>query len=229
MNRKILLSALAAVSAAVLVVPATASAYIPLHLEPMAANTLVPVTTPAGAPAPFLSALNTNGGATSTVICNSVTGNATFDAGGTTGTLNLTFGGSCNTGGVSCRSTAPNEPAGNIQTTTLPFELVTLPGKLPGVLVTPNADGSFAHILCAIVAFTVTGNGVIGTIENVKCDETKATADVSFEQASHGIQKHTKVEGTETIYSLKKGAEHAAQVATARLTFANPIPKLVCT
>jgi hypothetical protein len=229
MNKKIMLLALGAVGVVLLALPAIASALIPLHLNPMAQGTVVPVTTPAGAPAPLWSALNTSSGATSTTTCNSVNGAAAFNAGGTSGILNLTFGPNCTFGGASCRSTNPNEAAGNIATTALPFDLVTLPGQKPGMLVTPNADGSFAHILCSIIAYTVTGNGFLGTIENVNCNDTKATADVAFEQTSHGIQRHTKVEGTETVYALKKGTEDTALIATVRLTFPGTAPQLVCT
>ena len=231
MNKKIMLLALGAVSAVVLALPAMASALIPLHINPMAQGTVVPVTTPAGAPKPFLSSLNTSNNSTSRITCDSVTGTATFNAGGTTGTLNLTFGPNCNANppGVACRSTSPNETAGNIATTGLPFHLVTLPGKAPGVLVTPSGDGSFAHIICSILAFTVTGNGVIGRIENPECGKSSTTADVVFEQSAEGIQKHTTVEGTPDHWSLKKGTEHAAQNATARLTFPAPARELVCT
>jgi hypothetical protein len=220
MNKKIMLLALAAVSAGVLALPAMASALTPLHLNPTPSGTK---TIDNGTFAPTLS---TSGG--TTVVCDSVTGSATFNAGGTTGTMSLKFGPNCRVGFIGCNSTG--ETGGNIATTALPFDLVTLPGESPGVLVTPNAGGTgnhFATFSCFGVQTVVSGNGVIGTIEN-QCGETSQEAKINFNALEHGVQEHTTVEGTETEYDLKKGAETAAQDATGTVTFKENI-KLECT
>lgn len=223
MKKKTMLLALAAVSAAMLALPAMASALEPLHLNP----------TPKGAKEIHggVGVLSTTGG--TTITCNTVGGSATFNAGGTTGTMELTFTGDCRESifNTTCRSTG--QVNGTITTTELPFDLVTLNGTEegvtpPGVLVTPNASGAFAHVICAggLVTFTVDGNGVIGTIEQ-KCDETSERADIDFNATKHGQQEHKTVKGTETEYDLTKDGETAAQDATGTVTFKENI-KLEC-
>jgi opacity protein-like surface antigen len=236
MTKKIMLLALAAVSAAVFALPATASAADePLHLEPA----------PAGA-----QTIDSNGIARlgsedgTTITCNGFSGTATFDEtgaiGGTTGKMDLTFGPDCTENKLGTRCTSANHPsgAGNISTTTLPFHLVTLPGSLPGVLVTPNAGGSgnhFATFTCAggLVTVNVTGNGVIGTITSPGCNGTDDEATIKFESTAHGKQKHLTIAGTETDYTLQKGSEMSAQDAHGTITLkegGTPVlSKLVCT
>jgi hypothetical protein len=208
MSKKIMLLSLAAVSAAMFALPATASALTSLHLNP----------TPAGVqtiddtgPDPRLS---TVGG--TTVICDSFHGWAEFDEGGTTGVMQLTFGPNCRTGFVSC--TGHPHPTGNITTTELPFHLATLASGDPGVLVTPGANNHFASFTCFGVNTVVTGNGVLGEIEFPECGEVSNKADIDFNATAHGVQQHTKLAGTATEYGLKKGAENAAQDATGTLT-----------
>lgn len=221
--KKMILLALAAVSAVVLALPAMASAMIPLHLNP----------TPAGSKTidgVGSAVLSTSGGTTTT--CTGFGGSASFEAGGTTGTMNLTFTG-CKESvfGTSCNSSGA--ASGTIVTTSLPFHLATLAGKSPGVLVTPNAGGAgnhFATFTCAggLVTVNVTGNGVLGTITAPACGTSSATATIKFEQSANGVQKHKTLEGTATEYSLMKGAETAAQSAHGTLTLGSE-SQLVCT
>jgi hypothetical protein len=221
MSKKIMLLALAAVSAAVFVLPATASALVPLHLNP----------TPSGAKTiddtglvnPTLSLHDET-----TIECDSFHGTANFNAGGTTGSISLTFGPNCHVVGLGVSCTSTGETSGNIATLSLPFDLVTLPNNFPGVLVTPNAAAArFATFSCFGIQTIVSGNGVIGTIEN-ECGETSEEADILFDIVDHGTQKHTTVAGTETTYDLKKGTVTAAQEATGTITFKENI-KLECT
>jgi hypothetical protein len=212
MNKKIMLLALAAVSAAMLALPAMASALTPLHLNP----------TPVGAKAiddiganPTLS---TTGG--TTVECGTFNGSATFNAGGTTGSMQLTFTEDCHlVGGGTCNSGSNTN--GTITTTTLPFDLATLANNKPGVLVTSNS-GHFATFVCTLFGFPVTtkveGNGVIGTITAPACGAKSTSATIDFNATAHGVQEHTTVAGTATVYRLKKGEENAAQDATGKLT-----------
>jgi hypothetical protein len=226
MSKKLMLFALAAVSAALFAMPALASAEdIPLHLNP----------TPAGAQAiddvganPTLS---TTGG--STIECNTFSGSATFEAGGTTGSMDLDFSGSCHdvSTGASCNS--PGAAAGTIATTTLPFHLVTLANNKPGVLVTPNSTtNTFAHIECAFgfVKFTVNGNGVIGTITSPGCGTPSTSATIDFNATAHGVQEHTTVAGTTTEYTLVRSdiGQTAALDETGKLTLTGE-SKLECT
>lgn len=228
-----MLLGLAAVSAAVLALPSVASAELTsLHLSP----------TPKGAQpvdSNGIARLSTTNG--TTVSCAGFSGSATFEGNGTTGTLSLTFGGDC-TGPFG--STCTNEGAADsIVTTTLPFHLVTLPPakagdpNVPGVLVTPGANEHFATFTCTVLGFPVVtevkGNGVIGTITAPSCGGVDDEATLKFEATSHGVQKHTKVADTETVYTLKKGSETAAQEAHGTLTLkenGNPFnSELVCT
>lgn len=222
MNKKIMLLALA-VSAAVLALPAMASASIPLHLNPTPTGVKTIDSNPLVKPK-----LSTTGG--TTVECDSFKGEATFETGGTTGNMNLTFGPNCKVVGLGVSCTSAGETTGNIATTSLPFHLVTLANLKPGVLVTPNAGGAgnhFATFTCFGIKTEVTGNGVIGTIEN-SCGETSEEAKIDFKATAHGQQEHKTVAGTETEYDLKKGAETAAQEATGIVTFKEKI-ELVCT
>ena len=220
MSKKIMLLALAAVSAAVFVLPATASALVPLHLTPTPEGPQTIDDT--GATAPTLS---TAGG--TTVVCDEFHGNAEFEPGGTTGTMNLTFGPNCRVGGfISC--TSAGEPTGNIATTALPFHLATLASGDPGVLVTPGANNHFATFTCFGVNTVVTGNGVLGEIEFPDCGNISDEADIDFNATAHGAQQHTKLAGTATEYRLKKGTENAAQDATGTLTLDEEV-ELDCT
>lgn len=220
MNKKIMLLALAAVSATLFALPAMASALEPLHLSP----------TPSGVKTVDDTGedpkLSTVGG--TTITCDSFSGTATFNEGGTTGSLHLKFGPNCRTFGIPCNSAGLT--GGNITTTTLPFHLVTLANSKPGVLVTPNnspTNEHFATFSCFGVQSVVKGNGVIGTIEQ-ECGTLSNKADINFNAPEHGVQEHKTVAGTETEYDLRKGEETAAQDATGTVTFNENI-KLECT
>jgi len=224
MSKKIML-ALAAVSAAVFAMPAVASAEdLPLHLNP----------TPAGAQTiddvganPTLSA---TGG--SKFECGTFSATAMFEAGGTTGHMNLKFGVAgaedCKSSSFTCNSTGA--AAGIIETTELPFHLVKLANEKPGILVTPNPSGSFAHIECAggLIKYTIGGNGLIGTFTEPACEGTSNMATIDFNATATGVQEHKKVAGTETEYTLKKGTENTALDATGTLTLSGN-SKLECT
>ncbi|HEX7280064.1 MAG TPA: hypothetical protein VF255_10625 [Solirubrobacterales bacterium] len=213
MNNKIRLLVLTAVSAAVLALPTTASALESLHLEP----------TPVGAkPVHGVGEVWFSLSEGSTLGCKNVTGSATFSPGGTTGTLSLKFGG-CNSG-LTC--TTPGEATGNIATTVLPFDLVTLPGGKPGVLVTSNS-GHFASFKCGFFySFNLTG-GLIGTVTPL-CAYTTNDSTVTFTQSGSGVQAHTKVSGTDNIYALSTGSVTLAMSMHWTLTFGQQTT-LVCT
>lgn len=108
---------------------------------------------------------------------------------------------------------------GSIETTALPFDLVTLPSEEPGMLVTPSSDGSFAHVECAggLVKFTVGGNGFVGTVAT-ECGEPSEATTIDFNATEHGVQEHTELASTETSYQLKKGENNAALDMTVDIT-----------
>jgi hypothetical protein len=205
MKNKMIMLALAAVSAALFALPAVASA-TPWHLE----KVNIPI---AGA---------VNGGATSlstgngeTISCTNVNGNIVYEN-STTGELNLTFHGCKGPLGVTC--TTSGQPSGTIVTTVLRFHNVMLPNGQPGILVTPNAATEiFAHFNCLFVTVTVSGTGVLGKITSPACDTTAAKATVDFNATAHGVQELTEFTGTK--YTLKRGEAIAAQDAIAEVTF----------
>jgi hypothetical protein len=223
MSKKITLLALAAISAAVFALPATASAFVPLHLNPApaGAQTIDDVT-------PGNPTLTTAG---STIECETFTGSATFDnSGGTTGKMSLKFSGNCKESVFNSSCHSPGAPNGTIETTTLPFHLVTTKETKPGVLVTPSTDGSFAHVECfgTFVKFTVGGNGLVGTITSPGCGGKSTSATIDFNAPEPGVQEHTTVHSTSTVYRLEKEGENAAQDAIGKLTLTNE-PTLECT
>jgi len=205
MSKKIMLLALAVASMAAFALPSMAMAEdIPLHLVPK----------PEGAKSITGGAaeLSTVGG---TVVTSKKTdGTATFET-STTGTIELTFTESSSFG-FPC--TSAGQSSGTVTTATQPFHLVTLPGKVPGILITPPANGVFAEFTCAgFLTAVVKGNGIIGTITAPACGASSTTSTSKFEKSATGVQKHKKVEGTETEYhltsSINGGAfQEAAQV-----------------
>jgi len=226
MNKKILLLALAAVSAAAFVLPATAMAVeedVPLHVVPAPA-----AATPISSET--LTTLSVASGLT--IQCKKgVTGSATWEN-GTTGSLQLTFR-ECTGLGFPCKGLSPVEAAPNITTTVLPFHLLTAEhpttgAKIPAVLITPGAGGHFATFECAGFTFKVTGAGIIGRIEFPECGKKAHTANVIFEITKHGEQTYRTAVGTKTEYDLLSNGETAGQTGTGTITFAGE-PELNCT
>ena len=74
----------------------------------------------------------------------------------------------------------------------------------------------------------VSVNGVIGKITSPGCNGASKEPTIDFNATAHGTQEYTKVAGTETVYTLQKGAENAAQDAIGKVTLSNT-PTLVCT
>lgn len=219
MSKKMILLALAAVSAAMFALPAVASA-TPNHLN---ATSTFTVHGPEGN-------LSTTDG--KTVTCTTTTGSGNFST-TTGGSLNLIFHG-CSTVvlgfKVSCTSTEPaGGTSGTIKTTTLGFDLITPDAGGNGILVTPPASAAFAHFACAGVNFTVEGNGIIGTLLSPACNASSTTATVDFNRAAgiqHGHQEHRLYTGTS--YDLTSGGSTAAMDTHATITF--PAARtLVCT
>lgn len=199
MGKTTMLVALAMINAAILAMPTTASALVPLHLNP----TPVGTQTIDGSGEVLLSSANGN-----TFTCDSVHGSSTLNTGGTTGTMTLTY--------TNCRVPLFGTKC-NVTTTALPFHLVTLAGEKPGVLVTTN-NGHFANFSCLSFLFEVKGTGMIGTIES-GCGYTSESVKIVFNRLSSGVQEHSKVSGTETSYTLKSGSWTFALDMTLTLTF----------
>lgn len=216
MNKKIMLLALAVASVAAYALPAMAMAEdVPLHVTPK----------------PTVASSLKGGAATlqavsgSKLVAKELTGTVSWES-STTGKATLTlkndvtesiFGSSC----------------GEIKTTELQLHLVTLPGKVPGVLITTNA-GHFATFTCAgFITYVIRGNGIIGRITSPACGAESSTMVIKFEQVN-GVQSQKTVEGTETEYfletSVNGGAfEQAGLTAEGTITFPEGKKKLECT
>ena len=211
MSKKLMLLSLAAVSAAVLALPAAASAQT-WHLNEAGAFTITGGT----------GNLSTTSG--TTIHCGSVTGSGNYET-TTTGTMTLVFGPTCALGTTHCES--PGAATGVIETTALPFHNVMVTTNTPGVLVTPNATGAFAHFNCGFLSFTVSGNGVLGDVEK-ECGSKSVEAGVEFKATGHGVQEHTLYTGT--TYRLTTAGFNAAQNTTGTIKFTNGLNRTIeCT
>ncbi len=140
------------------------------------------------------------------ITCETTGGTGTFSS-ETTGTVQFTFHGCKDTTiGSECQS--PGQPEGTIVTTELTFHTVTLtPGtNTPGVLITPNADGVFAHFECPTLGLgeiTVDGDGILGHV-NAPYNEKVGKATVHF-GVSGGHQQYTEYDdstGPHTVNGL---------------------------
>lgn len=220
MNKKIMLLALAAVSAAMVALPAAASA-TPAHISQIDTFT---VTGGAG------QLTRTDG---THVSCSGVGGSGSFET-TTTGKVSLTFTGCKNNLGFNC-TTSP-DTAGTITANNLPFHLITLPeaGGMPkkgGVLITPDPNQPevtpgkrrFAQFACFGVTVTVFGNGIIGTLDP-GCGASATSWELTFESSSTGHQ--TDQSWTGVTYALEssigEGSHETSSIdnITSKINFA---------
>jgi hypothetical protein len=224
MSKKIILLALAAVSAVIFALPAAASALTPLHVVPKPEGTK---TAHGGA--------GVLRGSFGTVSCKSSTGAVTYTT-TTTGTLTQTFK-ECSGFGAPC--TTKGQASGVIVTTTLEFHLATVKDITtgatgPGVLVTPGKDASgnphFATFECLGITFVVRGTGLIGTITNVACGASSSEPNLVFSPSAAGsnVQTHKRVVGTETDYNLTTNGGESSEEASGVVTLGTAA-KLECT
>jgi hypothetical protein len=219
MSKKMMLLALAAVSAAAMALPAVASAGT-WHLEPAQNGTVAGGNTE----------LKSSG---VTITCTSVSGTSAFDAGSTTtGTISLTFHACKNLAGFHCQTAG--DPTGTITALSLPFHLVALEAtNTPGILITPNAArANFAAFECAGIPVVVGGNGVLGALTSPACGGESTEAKFNF-ALTGAAQQWTQVTTTGTVYGLTSkvggaAANPATQTGSATVTAANK-SKVNCT
>ncbi len=219
MNKKTMLLALAAVSAAMFALPALASAGT-WHMEPPSDFTIA-----GGA----VTLKTTSGAVTS---CTSSLGTGSYDAGSsTTGKISITFHGCTGTFGSHC--TTVGQPTGTIAAGPLPFHNILLEPKAggggakeAGILVTPlgvdnnptAGDGFFTSFVCLGATLNVRGNGVIGTVEQ-PCGTKTKKVDIDFTESQAGHQKWTQITTSGTIYDLKAvAASHQTASLVTTLT-----------
>lgn len=212
MSKKIMLLALSAISAALFVLPAMAMAEdVPLHVVPKPA-----VATAVSGGAATLSVVNGN-----TVTCKELTGSETWET-STTGTFHLIFKNDCTAHVGSITASCSEITSHGI------FHLVTLPGKIPGILLTPTPGGNFASFTCGgIFSFTVAGNGIVGKITSPACGASSTTSTSAFE-GTNGVQAQKEVEGTTEKYHLTSNGEEAAEQGSGVTNLINST-KLECT
>jgi hypothetical protein len=207
MNKKMMLLALAAVSAAMFALPAVASAGAP---EVECGGVVCGNFTAHGGTGTLAS---TNGLA---VECTGNTAEGKYET-KTTGSIKLVFTG-CRDEifNVPCSNTATS---GKIETTVLSFHSIyTTDNKTtPGTLVTPNGT-HFATFTCGF-KFEVTGNGIIGSLTSPACGKASKSYTLSFTQASKGHQTHKQITGTGTIYDLNTNGSTSSQVSVGTVTF----------
>jgi hypothetical protein len=214
MAKKAKLLGLAVVSAAMLAVPAFASAQT-AHID-VAENFTI---TGGGY------TLSETGGLT--VTGTSISGSGTF-TNTTTGTMTLKFTGVTESiFGTKCGSTAQGhtESSGVVTTTELTFHLIMLGTNKEGILITPNAaTGVFYHTRCLGIEKTMTGSGLIGTITSPGCGVASKTATVSFRKSSNGHQEHKLYTGVTYDLHTNSSGNPTASIdipGNVTLTFAN--------
>jgi hypothetical protein len=221
MNKKIMLLALALVSAALFAMPAMASA-AENHIEGATGKAFTG-TGPEGS-------LEASG--EPTIKCTSTTSTGSFTS-ETTGNVSLTFE-TCSATilGVSLHCRTSTEATGVIKVANV-FHLITISTiAKPGILVTPP----FPTIICgegfSERKIQVGGTGVIGTVTSPACGASSASGSVSY-TSSGGSQEHKLFTGT--TYDLTNTTEGGSAVTagingSATMSFTDGVSrKLVCT
>jgi hypothetical protein len=230
MKHKMMLLALAVVSAAVFALPAMASA---AEWDIDSESGALPTFTSSGG----VAKLTANGfGAFLPIECTTNKGSGKYTT-QTTGTVEFTFEG-CHQGEPKC--TTAGQASGVITTTEMVFHNIMIDntaqvaGGTPGLLITPNA-AHFATFVCNGGTYTVGGNGIIGDISSPKCGGAfSKTSTVSFQAVSSGVQKYMQEEtgatnATKYDLSVKSplGTFTSAEEASGTVTF-NQGTKMTC-
>jgi hypothetical protein len=224
MKNKMMLLALAAISAVMLVVPAVASAGEPqVDSKLLNEGKALSFTSKGG-----FSELRATG--EPSIACTSNEGTGKYNT-KTTGEFELTFKG-CTTSffgfPVECHSTGQANNVITTGTSVFHNTYLTDAKTTPGILVTPPTGGVFTTITCAgLSSIAVGGNGIIGHLESPKCGGSSTTGTLNF-QATGSSQTYKKVTATGTEYSLKAttsggSAVAAGEVAEGTVTFAESI------
>ena len=214
MSRKTILLALAAVSAAMLALPALASAQS-WHLD---STTSFSVAGSGG------TLTTTEGG---TVSCTSLTGSGTFST-TTGGSISLISHGCTGPFGFGCNS--PGQGSGTIAVSaTFDAIMVTSSAseKKAGVLFTPTESAEptsglkqFTEFSCLGISLKLFGKGVIATVSSPACGESTTKVTAVFASSSNGHQDDKTYTGnTFDMQSNLSGSHPTSSVdATATVT-----------
>lgn len=221
MSKKIMLLALAVVSAAMFAVPAVAAAG-----EWTLDNATGKTFTIAKNTNPVLRSANGD-----TITCTGLTGSGSYTT-NTTGTVSLDFTGCTeNTFGFSCQS---GTTSGTIAVSSKTFHNVIIgsagapDNSTPiGILVTGGT--SFTTFSCAsLFTATVTGN-VIGEVENPNCNVAGTSYALNFAPATAGgtVQKYKQITTTGSEFKLFTdifgGTFESSQEGTGTITMSGPV------
>jgi hypothetical protein len=227
MKHKLMMLALAAVSAALFALPAVASA---AEWDIDSETGALPTFTSKGGAAKLTSS---GFGAFLPVECTANTGSGKYTT-QTTSSVTLTFTG-CTQAGNTC--TTSGQASGTIKTTELVSHNIMIEstqqvaGGTPGLLITPN-NGHFATFVCGSTTFVVGGTGIIGDISAPKCGGAfQTTATVVFATTSSGNQQYKQVETAGTSYDLSttlgSSTFTSGEDATGTVTFSQGT-KMTC-
>jgi hypothetical protein len=227
MKHKLMMLALAAVSAALFALPSMASA---AEWDIDSESGALPTFTSKGG----VAKLSSSGfGAFLPVECTANTGSGKYTT-QTTSSVTLTFTG-CKQAGNTC--TTAGQAAGTIKTTELVSHNIMIESTAQvangtaGLLITPN-NGHFATFECGGSKFVVGGNGIVGHIEKPVCGGAfQSTATVVFKTVSSGNQQYKQVETAGTSFDLSTttslGTFTSGEDATGTVTFSQPT-KMTC-
>jgi hypothetical protein len=216
MSKKMMLLALAAVSAAMFAMPAAASAG-EWKIHPLQASTIAGGAT----------SLKTANGDTVNCTSSNGTGTQTTE---TTGTIELTFNGCTGPFGSNCSNVAgqPNRITTTPGLVTHNIYLEDNKTKL-GILITGNgAAKHFASFHCTVFGFItipiVVSGSVIGEVDRA-CGSVSKTSTVTFASTAHGVQKWMKITNTGSTFDLTANNngtnETASQDGDGTVTTAN--------
>jgi hypothetical protein len=232
MKHKMILLALAAVSAVMFAVPAVAAAG-EWEIDPASGKF----------PQSFTAANIGNTTLTqdplnaedkpATVTCTGSSGSGKYTT-KTTGEIELTFTG-CKESQFGSSCTSAGQATGTITTTNMTFHNIMIDSTAQrpatektkagtaGILITSNA-GHFATFNCALFfKIEVTGSGVIGDISAPECGGTSKTSTLKFESTAEGTQKYMQIttEGTKFDLTSTQGgtARTASQDGEGTVTY----------
>jgi hypothetical protein len=203
MSKKMMLLALAAVSAALFALPAVASAGT-WNMTP--AGSIFTLTSKVGTTTVWTSTNHT-------VTCASVTGSGRYNVGSpTNGVISLKFHGCKDEAGTTCTGETAGEPAGTLSTTAnMPFSNIYMESEKglagshnPGITISGvGAEKHFMNFRCGFGLLTVKIEGsIIAELEG-PCNTALKTHALNLESPKgHGKQEWTQVTTTGTIDDL---------------------------
>jgi len=202
MSKKIIVFALAVVSAAFFALSAMASAQ-EIHLEPAEAFS---ISGPGG---------ELRAAGEPTLTCSGLGGSGQFDtASTTTGSLTLDYTG-CHTAQFGFTTTCKSEGAATAGTiaTGGTFHMITITSGAPAVLLTTNST----VLVCAGISTMTRTGSVIGTIISPKCGESSKTLTISF-TGTESTQSHLTYTGSKFDLSVKTGTGEEKTIALVETT-----------